>query len=662
VLLVLYLGLASQISTGDPSSSFSLAGFRSENLTVDGIAGITPAGVLRLTDESKRETGHAFFPTPFRFMNSSNSSVYSFSTHFVFAIVPKYNIVAGQGMAFVMAPQRGLPGALARGYLGLFNETDNGNSSNHVFAVEIDTVQNLEFNDMDDNHLGININSLISVAAKSAGYQDNQTGGEFKRLNLTSGLPMQLWIDYSGGEIDVFLAPLQSGKPTVSLVSLKYDLSTVLNENMYVGFSASNFYTAHFVLGWSFAVNGAAAPPLDLALLPKIPRLGPVKPSKFLTTYLPVICAVTLLLVVLGLAYSINQRVKYSEVIEGWELDYISHRFKYRDLYKATKGFKDRGLLGTGGFGKVYRGVMPGTKVEVAVKRVSHDSRQGTREFVAEIVSIGRLRHRNLVALLGYCRRKSELLLVYEYMPNGSLDKFLHGQPKFTLNWAQRFRVIKGVGSGLLYLHEEWEQVVIHRDIKASNVLLDGELNARLGDFGLARLYDHGSDPQTTHIVGTLGYLAPEHTVTGKASTRTDVYGFGAFLLEVVCGKRPIDPKASAETAVLVEWVISLWSKGELLGAVDPILEGDYHEGEAELVLKLGLLCCQSRPEARPTTRNLVMYLEGSLALPEIASARELEFSYSEGFDEFRSSFPSTGKTWASGAFSVSSSLIAGGR
>ncbi|GAV76555.1 Pkinase domain-containing protein, partial [Cephalotus follicularis] len=300
---------------------------------------------------------------------------------------------------------------------------------------------------------------------------------------------------------------------------------------------------------------------------------------------------------------------KMSSVLEDWEHEYGPHRFKFKDLYIATKGFKDKELLGTGGFGRVYRGVLPTNKIEIAVKRVSHESRQGMREFVAEIISIGRLRHRNLVQLLGYCRRKGELLLVYDYMPNGSLDKYLYDQPNVTLNWNQRFRVLKGVASGLLYLHEEWEQVVIHRDIKASNVLLDGELNGRLGDFGLARLYDHGTDPQTTHIVGTLGYLAPEHTRTGKATTSTDVFAFGAFLLEVACGKRPIEPRL--EDFILVDWVLSFWYRGEILGAKDPNLGTDYVAAEVELVLKLGLLCSHSEPTARPSMRQVIQFLEG---------------------------------------------------
>ncbi|XBI96399.1 hypothetical protein VPH35_032688 [Triticum aestivum] len=167
----------------------------------------------------------------------------------------------------------------------------------------------------------------------------------------------------------------------------------------------------------------------------------------------------------------------------------------------ATEGFHNKNLLGRGGFGKVYKSVLPVSKLQVAVKRVSHESKQGIKEFIAEVVSIGRLRHRNLVQLLGYCRRKDELSLVYEYMPNGSLEKYLYVEAdKTTLDWAQRLQIIKGVASAIFYLHEKWEKVVIHRDIKASNVLLNDEMNGHLGDFGLARLYDRGTNLQTTRV------------------------------------------------------------------------------------------------------------------------------------------------------------------
>ncbi|KAG2324723.1 hypothetical protein Bca52824_007451 [Brassica carinata] len=186
---------------------------------------------------------------------------------------------------------------------------------------------------------------------------------------------------------------------------------------------------------------------------------------------------------------------------------YGPHRFAYKELYNATNGFKEKQLLGRGGFGQVYKGTLPGSDAEIAVKRTSHDSRHGMREFLAEISTIGRLRHPNLVRLLGYFRHKEHLYLVYDFMPNGSLDKYLYrnNENQERLTWETRFKIIKNVASALLYLHQEWVQVIIHRDIKPANVLLDHEMNARLGDFGLAKMYDQGFDPQTSKVAGTFG-------------------------------------------------------------------------------------------------------------------------------------------------------------
>lgn len=156
---------------------------------------------------------------------------------------------------------------------------------------------------------------------------------------------------------------------------------------------------------------------------------------------------------------------------------------------------------------KSSRGSLPLSSIPIAVKKISHDSRQGMREFLAEIATIGRLRHPDLVRLLGYCRRKGELYLVYDFMPKGSLDKFLYQQPDQVLDWSQRFKIIKDVASGLCYLHQQWMQVIIHRDIKPANILLDENMNAKLGDFGLAKLCDHGIDSQSSNVAGKLVFL-----------------------------------------------------------------------------------------------------------------------------------------------------------
>ncbi|XP_031275937.1 L-type lectin-domain containing receptor kinase IV.1-like [Pistacia vera] len=667
--LAILISLLTSLAAGDETLGFIYNGFQSANLTVDGIAEFTSNGLLKLTNNTRQKSGHAFYPNPISFKNSSsNSSAFSFSTTFVFGIhAAEYPTLNGHGIAFVVAPTRGLPGARPSQYLGLFNEKNNGNASNHVLAVELDTIQSSEFFDINDNHVGIDINQLKSEISASAAYYEDRTG-QLKNLTLISGKPMQVWVEYNGDQkkIDVTLAPFNSGKPRTPLLSLRYDLSPIFNNAMYVGFSSStgSVLTNHYVSGWSFKMNGQAQE-LALSQLPKLPRIGPKRRSKFLTIGLPVILASLILAAVSGVAYVIRRKRKFAEVLEEWELEYGPQRFKYKDLYIATKGFKDKGLLGSGGFGRVYKGVLPSSKLEIAVKRISHESRQGMREFVAEIVSIGRLRHRNLVQLLGYCRRKGELLLVYDYMPNGSLDKYLYDQPEVSLNWRQRFRIIKGVALGLYYLHEEWEQIVIHRDVKASNVLLDGELNGRLGDFGLARLYDHGTDPQTTHVVGTLGYLAPEHTRTGKATRSTDVFAFGAFLLEVACGRRPIEPRAESEDVeILVDWVFGFWCRGEILEARDQNLGSDYVVEELELVLKLGLMCSHSEPTARPSMRQIVQYLEKDTPLPELSSlgisATGLTFTDGEGFDDFAMSYPST--MGLTGSSSIADSLLSGGR
>ncbi|XP_073006468.1 L-type lectin-domain containing receptor kinase SIT2-like [Typha latifolia] len=599
---------------------FIYNGFAGANLKLDGVASITSNGLLKLTNSTKQIIGHAFHPSPLKFQNSSDGKIFSFSTTYVFAIIPLYATVGGHGLAFLISPTTDLSNALSSSYLGILNRNNNGNRTNHIFAVELDTVNSPEFDEIDDNHVGIDINSLISNNSHTAGYYADDTG-LFNNLTLISGKAMQVWVDYDGEnmQVNVTLSPLGIPKPSKPLLSSPVNLSTVLLETMYVGFSSSTgaVVAAHYVLGWSFKMNGIAQE-FDYSKLPSLPRVRPKGRSKALDISLPLASSAFVLVIVAAVFFFVMRRIKFAELLEDWEVEYGPQRFLYKDLFRATNGFKDKELLGIGGFGRVYKGVLPTSKMEIAVKRVSHESRQGMKEFVAEIMSLGRLRHRNLVQLLGYCRRKGELLLVYDFMPNGSLDKYLYDSSKPTLDWDRRFLIIKGVASGLLYLHEEWEQVVIHRDIKASNILLDSEMNGRLSDFGLARLYDHGTDPQTTHVVGTMGYLAPELARTGKATTLTDVFAFGAFILEVACGRRPVEQRAP-EHLILVDWVVENWHKGSILNTLDSRLGQVYMVNEAEMVLNLGLLCSHPLPSARPSMRQVIQYLDGDVRLPELS-------------------------------------------
>ncbi|KAL2934245.1 L-type lectin-domain containing receptor kinase S.4 [Bienertia sinuspersici] len=576
--------------------------------------------IIELTNTSSRMMGHAFYTTQVKFKDTPNSTVSSFSTAFTLGTVPEFKQLGGHGMAFVVSPaSNNLSRALPSQYLGLFNATDIGNFSNHIFAVEFDTVQDFEFADMNDNHVGINLNSMVSNSSASAAYFLQNSTKE--NVTLKGGHTIQAWVDYDAAThlINVTISPFPT-KPMIPLISYRYDLSQIFEEAMYIGFSAATglLASSHYVLGWSFNMSGPANS------LPLLPLPLPKKSSnddrqkRTLAIALSTSISVFLILLFLGAIYLILW-IRDRDIIEDWELTVGPHRFPYQELKEATRGFGEKELLGKGGFGRVYKGILRKSNAQIAVKRISHESKQGLPEFVAEIASIGLLRHRNLVQLLGWCRRRGDLLLVYDYMPYGSLDRYLFDKdhPGLVLSWEQRFKIIKGVASGLLYLHEGWEKVVIHRDIKASNVLLDGDFNGRLGDFGLARLHDHGADPGTTRVVGTLGYLAPELSRMGHVTTSLDVFAFGALLLEVVCGRKPIEPKLTNEELVLVDWVWSKWNEGKVMEVVDHKFRGKYDEKEVLMLVKLGLMCSSDDPKYRPNMRLVVRYIDGEMVLPE---------------------------------------------
>ncbi|CAL5052562.1 unnamed protein product [Urochloa decumbens] len=623
ILPILIVGFIPEFSTGNDHTQFVYTGFTGSKFTLDGAARITSTGLIELTNDTARVKGHAVYPSPLRFRLSPDGLVQSFSTSFVFGILSSFGDIRGHGFAFFISPSNDFTEAFPIQFLGLFNSTNNGSLSNHIFAVELDTIQNIEFADIDNNHVGIDINSLNSLKSNTAGFYNNNKNATFTNLPLIGSIPIQTWVEYDGNttQINVTIAPLGMEKPVRPLLSLTFNLSTVLTEQAYIGFSSSTGLSTghHCILGLSFGIN-SPAPVIDSTKLPKLPYLGPRSPSKLLEIILPIASAILVLAIGTIAVILVRRHLRYKEVHEDWEVEYGPHRFAYKDLYRATKGFSSKNLIGVGGFGRVYKGVLPKSKSEVAVKRVSYNSKQGIKQFVAEVVSMGHLQHNNIVKLFGYCRRKGELLLVYDYMVNGSLDKYLYGEED-TLDWGQRFKIIKGIASGLLYLHEEWDKVVIHRDVKPNNVLLDKEMNGRLGDFGLARLYDHGTDPQTTHVVGTIGYLAPELVHRGKATTLTDVFAFGIFILEVTCGRKPMTEDTQSHQVMLVDWVIQNWNKDSLLSTIDIKLQGNYDIDEAFLALKLGLLCSHPFPDARPNMRQVLQYLDGDVPLPELLPA-----------------------------------------
>ncbi|XP_044961985.1 L-type lectin-domain containing receptor kinase SIT2-like [Hordeum vulgare subsp. vulgare] len=667
LILLLLLSRDGEVASSSDGGQFSYQGFAGANLTLDGLAVVMPSGLLALTNFTQQTKAHAFHPAPLRFLNNNNTAV-SFSTSFVFAIVSGYDGLSDHGFAFVVAPTTNFTTAGAGQYLGLLNTT-NGTPSAPILAVELDTIVNPEFQDINSNHVGIDVNSLVSRQARPAGYYDDDRGGALQGLTLNSRKPMQVWVDYDGQakQLEVTLAPVHVPKPRKPLLSEAIDLSTLMADAMYVGFSASSGVVSahHYLLGWSFSLGGSA-PPLDFSKLPALPRLGPKPRSKVLDIVLPLASALLVATALAAVFFFLWRRRRFAEVREGWEDEFGPHRYAYKDLHRATHGFTERNLLGVGGFGRVYKGRLSASNLEIAVKRVSHESRQGLREFVAEVASIGRLRHRNLVQLLGYCRRKDELLLVYDYMSNGSLDKHLHDPNMPTVTWPERFSIIKGVASGVLYLHQDWEKVVIHRDIKASNVLLDENMNGCLGDFGLARLYDHGTVAQTTRVVGTMGYLAPELVRTGRATPLTDVFAFGVFLLEVACGQRPIERAQRDSRVVMIDWVLEHHRSGSLLQAVDPRLAGKFDTEEVTLVLQLGLLCSHPLPDARPSMRKVTQYLDRGQSVPDLSptymSYSMLVMMQNEGFDSYVMSYAPSEPSCTTVSYGSSMTVLAEGR
>ncbi|XP_022139790.1 L-type lectin-domain containing receptor kinase VII.1-like [Momordica charantia] len=606
---------------------FVFNGFNSTDVSLYGNASIE-SRILTLTNQTSFSVGRALYPSKIPTKDPNSSRVYPFSTSFIFAMAPYKDILPGHGLVFIFVPAAGTEGTSSAQNLGFLNFTLNGNPNNHVFGIEFDVFANQEFNDPNDNHVGIDFNSLTSNSTEEAGFwSDGDRSGQdsFNRLKLNSGENYQVWIDYSDFLMNVTMAPAGMKRPRRPLFNVSVNLSEIFIDKMFVGFTSATgqLVQSHKILAWSFSdTNFSLSESLITTDLPSfvLPK-DPITKSKWfiagatVSSFL-IFCFLAAISSILIAGH--RRRARARAEMEDWELEYWPHRITYQEIESATKGFAEENVIGIGGSGKVYKGVLAGAGggSEVAVKRISHEN-GGIREFLAEISSIGRLKHRNLVSLRGWCKKeKGNFLLVYDYMENGSLDKWVFDcEERNMLNCEDRIRILKNVASGVLYLHEGWESKVLHRDIKASNVLLDKEMNGRLGDFGLARVHAHGQVASTTRVVGTMGYIAPELIRSGRASAQSDVFGFGVMILEVMCGRRPIEEGKTP----LVEWARRLAVEGELRAAVDERVrkKGGWSEEEVERVLHLGLLCAHPDPAARPTMRQIVKVLEGNLEVDQ---------------------------------------------
>ncbi|KAI3519956.1 hypothetical protein L1887_09176 [Cichorium endivia] len=414
--------------------------------------------MLKLTNETSRLTGHGFYPDPIRFKNPTTKKPISFSTSFVFAIIPEFKNPGGHGLAFTVSPAKEFVGAQPSQYLGILNVTNNENTSNHLFAVEFDTVLDLEFSDINDNHVGVNINAMSSKNSTKAGFfiDGNSTKQD---LNLKSGRKIQAWVDYDAlkPQLNVTLS-LSSQKPNTPILSIPLNLEPVLQDFMYVGFSASTglLASSHYIFGWSFNTSGKAQS-FDLNNFPSIPRAK--KNHKSLIIGVSVATLLALVIIAIGVVFVIK-KTKNTDEIEEWELDVGPHRYSYKELKQATKEFREEEILGS-----------------------------------------------------------------------------------------------------------------------------------------------------------------------------------------VVCGRRPIEPKALPEELILVDFVWDKWTKGTVLEAVDKRLKGEFDEVEVLLVVKLGLMCSSNAPSGRPDMRWIVKYLEGEVPLPENVAPPcdgDDKGSFGIEFEDYVHSYPSS--------------------
>ncbi|XP_028800445.1 L-type lectin-domain containing receptor kinase S.6 [Neltuma alba] len=631
-----------------PSLSFSF--LPSQNVTLLGDAYFGNKAIS-LTQElschhhsssssSSSGVGRAFYVNPVRFLDSETNSTASFSCRFTFSIVSSPSCHSGDGIAFMIISNTDLV-SFSRGYMGLPSLSINQQDS--YFAVEFDTNFDPAVGDINGNHIGIDVDTIISIASVDAISEG---------IDLKSGRKITAWIEYRDAQKMVRVWVGHSpARPQTPILVAQIDLSEKLKEFMHVGFSASNVMGSgiHSIDHWQFKTFGfiSSVNPIDMVeegdCFFCYPENSTIATHQIDNTYYRREKLGDMALGLGGIAAFIVSAfliciflVKRKKASVGDPLREDQHcefqstklpsRLSLSEIKSATMGFSRDRLVGEGTSAKVYKGSLP-YGGDVAVKRfgkvngcnsIDYLHNPFTNEFAT---MAGCLRHKNLVQLQGWCCEGSELVLVYEYLPNGSLNRILHKNynSSVVLSWKQRVNIILGVASALTYLHEECERQIIHRDVKTCNIMLDADFNAKLGDFGLAEVYEHSCDTrEATLPAGTMGYLAPEYVYSGVPTVKTDVYSFGIVMLEVATGRKPVEDDGT----VIVDYTWKMWEKRNLVEAGDPRLMGKFDVQEMERMLMVGLICVHPDHENRPRVRDAVRILKGEAPLPFLPACK----------------------------------------
>ncbi|MCO5559430.1 hypothetical protein L7F22_013030 [Adiantum nelumboides] len=551
--------------------------------------------------------------------------VISFKTSFIFQIITTNPYpYCGSGMVFFIADYDKAPKKSYGRYFGLVSP--NATNSYRFFAVEFDTHISEEFEDPSGSHIGIDINSLKSIK-----YVDSNPYSSNPELCLYKNLTFTVWIEYNASASLIQLWMSNSSlapRPAFPCLSLKYNLSDVFQDSMYVGFSASSNASddsmeGHVLYAWNLTTYPPTRTKTKL-LIPMVATLSGV--------VLLCICCVVLY----HIPKAIKKRKGMITVLNQKQLPQIASKsrafieqlvcqstlmeYSYEELMLASRSFSQSNKIGEGTFSMVYKATLVNGET-VAVKRLKEGCRKEL-EFSTEMQVISSIRHKNLLPLLGWCYEKGEALLVYDYMRRGSLNHHLYGKDKGALSSKVRLDILVGVASALEYLHENLGDCVLHRDVKAANVLLTEDFMPLLSDFGLARLISHNERSITMTAAGSPGYVAPEVIFSNKVTDKADVYSYGVLALVVACGRPAMLESASCGTESegmrLVDWIWILYRSNQLMEALDPTMSRDMPElekGQWRRLLQLALMCVNQSPKLRPTMREVSQALQGGTIL-----------------------------------------------
>ncbi|KAK2383410.1 L-type lectin-domain containing receptor kinase IX.1 [Trifolium repens] len=612
ILLFLIVPLAHAQTVSFDYPRFS--GDRKDLPELEGDAVVEDYDVIRLTryppDPDKASgVGRVRSHKLIKLYDNKTNQLYDFSTKFSFIIFSNHS-KHGDGLAFFLASSK-LPATNYTGGGGAFGlmhakEVTIKSAEYSFVAVEFDTYHN--YWDPNVSHVGVNINSVVSDR-HIEWYPDVSKRKIYDCSIEYSSRNKILNVSFTGYR-------LNEGQEEQSF-SHTIDLREHLPHDVFVGISASTGTVdeEHLLQSWSFSTCCE-----DTHEKKSITRLLEVLGSGVLIISLS--CIILLFIALWKKNKGKEEETTMSETTsdqnmdEEFQMGAGPKKISYQELLDATNNFEETLKLGQGGFGGVYKGHFKDTDSVAAIKRrISTNARQGIKQYSAEVKIISQLRHRNLVKLNGWCHKKNELILIYEYMPNGSLDFHLFRGGSI-LSWHLRYNIALGLASALLYLQEEWEKCVIHRDIKSSNIMLDSNFNTKLGDFGLARMMDHEKGSETTVVAGTRGYLAPEYMDTGKARKESDIFSFGVVLLEIACGKKAIHYQELEGEVSLVEWVWELYGLKIINGAADPKLYGQFDVKELECLLVVGLWCANPDSTSRPSIKKVIKALNFETPLP----------------------------------------------